>query len=141
MRSASHPKRKEHVMKAVATVKEHPAATQPQPEPRAYVAPPVNIYETKDAYLLEADLPGVSSEGLEVTIEGNSLAFLGHRAEAAPTGPVVFRESNVADYRRAFELAPSIDVSKVSARMQQGLLTLTLPKAEQVKPRRIAVAE
>ena len=52
---------------------------------------------------------------------------------------MLFRERRVADYRRVFELDPAVDTAKVSAKMDQGVLTLTLPKSEGVKPRKIAV--
>ena len=52
-----------------------------------------------------------------------------------------FRERSVADYRRVFELDPAIDTNKISAKMEQGMLTLTLPKSEQVKPRKITVSD
>lgn len=55
------------------------------------------------------------------------------------TGQAVFRESSPADFRRVFELDPAIDTAKTSARMEQGVLTLTLPKSERVKPRKITV--
>jgi HSP20 family protein len=55
-------------------------------------------------------------------------------------GTLIHRESRTEDFRRVFELDPSIDTSKISARIDQGFLTLTLPKAEQVKPRKIAVS-
>ena len=51
----------------------------------------------------------------------------------------MFRESREADFRRVFELDPAIDTSKISAKVEQGILTLTLPKSESVKPRKIAV--
>ncbi len=55
-------------------------------------------------------------------------------------GTLIHRESRRKNFRRAFELDPSIDAGKISARIEQGVLTLTLPKAEQVKPRKIAVS-
>ncbi len=64
---------------------------------------------------------------------------------AAPTrscpAPRVYRESRPLDYRRVFDLDPSIDTGRITAKMEQGILTLTLPKAEQVKPRRIQVTD
>jgi HSP20 family protein len=87
-----------------------------------FVAPDVNIYETKDGYTLEAEMPGVNKEGLNL-------------------GQPLFRERRQAGYRRVFELDPVIDTARISARMNQGVLYLTLPKSEQVKPRKIAVAE
>ena len=104
-----------------------------------YVAPEVNIFETKDGYVLEAEMPGVSKDGLEITVEGNELTITGRRRSETVSGDAIFRERQSADYRRVFELDPAIDTSKVSAKMEQGILTLTLPKSERVKPRKISV--
>jgi HSP20 family protein len=104
-----------------------------------FVAPDVNIYETEEGYSLQAEMPGVRKEGLEITLEGNRLVFTGHRYENAAPGTALYRESRGANYRRVFELDPAIDANKISAEMRQGVLTLTLPKAERVKPRKIEI--
>jgi len=113
------------------------------PEPTAarvdYVLPAVNIREDKDAYILEADMPGVNKDSLEITLEGSELTLIGRRNEAPAAGEVLLREQRRADYRRVFEVAPTINTSAISAHMSQGLLILTLPKSEAVKPRRISV--
>lgn len=105
---------------------------------REYVAPGVNIVETKDGYVLEAELPGVNKDGLEISLEDNVLTLVGRRGPALG-GTSLYRESRAADFRRVFELDPVIDTQKIDARIEQGILTLTLPKAEKVKPRKIAV--
>ena len=105
----------------------------------SYVTPLANILETKDGYVLEAEMPGVNKEGLEITLEGTEITITGHRQLESLPGNALFRESNEVDYRRVFELDPAIDTSKVSARMDQGVLTLSLPKSERVKPRKISV--
>lgn len=119
--------------------------TSPAPAERVqstqYVAPDVNIYETKDGYALEAEMPGVNKDGLEITLEGHEITITGRRAAEVVPGETLFRERHGADYRRVFELDPAIDTSKISARMNQGVLLLTLPKSEQVKPRKITVVE
>src|SRR5215472_3547067 len=104
-----------------------------------FVSPEVNILETQDGYVLEAEMPGVNKEGLEITLEGSEITITGHRQLESLPGEVLFQESNESDYRRVFELDPAIDTAKVSARMEQGVLTLTLPKSERVKPRKIKV--
>jgi len=104
-----------------------------------YLVPDVNIFETKDGYVLEAEMPGVGKEGLEIMLEGNEITIVGHRQAEAQPGELLFRERRLADYRRVFELDPAVDTTKVSARMDQGVLTLTLPKSERVKPRKISV--
>jgi HSP20 family protein len=104
-----------------------------------YVAPNVNIFETQEGYALQAEMPGVSKDGLEITLEGNEITITGRRTPESVAGEPLFRESNTADYRRVFELDPAIDTSKVSAKIEQGVLTVTLPKSERVKPRKIKV--
>jgi HSP20 family protein len=104
-----------------------------------YVTPPANILETKDGYVLEAEMPGVSKDGLEVTVENGELTILGHRTALEVKGREVYRESRRFDYRRSFELDPSIDTAKIVANIDQGVLTLHLPKTEAVKPRKITV--
>jgi len=117
---------------------ERPAALQPETEERPSVQPRVNISETKDGYVLEAEMPGVAKEGLEISLEDNQLTITGRR-QPDPSANLLYRESDPADYRRSFELDPAIETGKISAQIEQGILTLTLPKAEKVKPRRIAV--
>jgi HSP20 family protein len=106
---------------------------------RPFVAPDVNIYETDDGYVLQAEMPGVTKEGLEITLEGNALTFVGRRGEETVPGNPLYRESRGTNYRRVFELDPAIDTAKIGAEMRQGMLTLKLPKAERVKPRKIEI--
>jgi HSP20 family protein len=124
------------------TVSENKKVQNATPTPsveRPFVAPDVNIYETPDQYVLQAEMPGVTREGLEVIVEGNTLTFVGRRNEEQIPGNVLYRESRTLNFRRVFELDPAIDTEKVSASMEQGILTLTLPKSSRVKPRRIEV--
>jgi HSP20 family protein len=86
-------------------------------------------------------MPGVNKGGLEVTVENNELTLVGRRTENTVTAQPVYRESRDLDYRRVFDLDPSIDTGKISAKIEHGVLTLTLPKAESVKPRKITVTE
>ena len=104
------------------------------------VTPLASVVEDTDAYLLKVEMPGVNKEGLEISVENNELAIVGRRSLPQIEGTLIHRESRTENFRRVFELDPSIDTSKVSARIDQGVLTLTLPKAEQVKPRKITVS-
>jgi HSP20 family protein len=104
-----------------------------------YLTPLANILETKDGYVLEAEMPGVNKDGLEITVENGELTIVGHRAAVESRGRELYRESRAVDFRRSFELDPSIDTAKIAARIDQGVLTLQLPKAEAVKPRKITV--
>ena len=106
-----------------------------------YLTPLANISETVDGYILEAEMPGVNKEGLEITVENGELTIQGHRATVENRGREVYRESRAFDFRRSFELDPSVDSAKITAKIEQGVLTLHLPKAESVKPRRIMVKD
>jgi HSP20 family protein len=70
----------------------------------------------------------------------NELTIIGRRSLRKVEGALLHHESRPEDFRRTFELDPSIDADKISAKVEQGLVTLTLPKAEHVKPRKIAVS-
>jgi HSP20 family protein len=116
-------------------------ATQQNVNPMDYTSPTVNLSETKDAYLLEAEMPGVSKDGLEVLLEANELTIVGHRQPENLSAELLYRESKPRDFRRVFVLDPSIETTKISAQVDQGVLTLNLPKAEKIKPRKIEVAD
>lgn len=105
-----------------------------------YVVPAANVRDDQDGYVVEAEMPGVPKDGLELTVENGELVIIGRRAAVQSSGKPVYRESRRLDYRRAFELDPSIDTTKITAKLDQGVLTLHLPKAEAVKPRKIAVS-
>jgi HSP20 family protein len=122
-----------------ATVQRESNETAERSARQEFVVPEVNIFETKDGYVLEAEMAGVDKSGLEITLEGTEITIVGHRRTEALPGEALFRECRDADYRRVFELDPAIDSTKIGAKMDQGVLTLTLPKSERVKPRRISV--
>jgi len=105
-----------------------------------FVAPAASVVEATDGYTLEVEMPGVNKEGLEVSVENNELTIVGRRSLPAVEGALIHRESRPENYRRTFELDPSIDANKISAKIDQGVVTLTLPKAEHVKPRKITVS-
>jgi len=105
-----------------------------------FISPPASVSESGEGYLLELEMPGVSKDGLEISIENNELSITGRRSNPPVEGTLVHRESRVHDYRRSFEIDPSINREKISARISQGVVTLTLPKAEEVKPRKISVS-
>ena len=122
------------------TVQKHENA-KPVPRTEEFVAPGVDIFETNEGYVLEAEMPGVNKDGLEITLEGTEITITGHRANVLPAGQALFRERRPLEYRRTFELDPAIDTGRISARMNQGVLTLTLPKSAKAKPQKIAVTD
>jgi HSP20 family protein len=106
-----------------------------------YVVPKVNIFETRDGYILEAEIPGVNRAGLDVNVEGSTLTIVGRRGASPLPGELLHRESAEADYRRVFELDPAIDTARIEGKVDQGVLTIQLPKSERVKPRKVTVSE
>jgi HSP20 family protein len=105
-----------------------------------YFTPVVNLHQDADGFILEVEMPGVGKQGVEVTVEDGKLILGGHRTAATNDyGRAVYRERKMGEYRRVFDLDPSIDAARISARIEQGLLTVHLPKTEAVKPRKITV--
>jgi HSP20 family protein len=104
-----------------------------------FIMAPAGVTEISDGYTLEIEMPGVKRDGLEISVENNELTIIGRRSLPATEGTLIHRESRPENFRRLFELDPSIDANKISAKIDQGLVTLTLPKAEHVKPRKITV--
>ena len=98
------------------------------PAPRTF-APPVDIYENDSELLVIADLPGVAKDAVQVHLDGERLTLEATR----PVG-----ETTVC-YRRVFTVAPIFDTEKVTARLERGVLKLTLPKSAAVRPRQIPV--
>jgi len=121
-----------------AVVRENRDADRTQNE--QFVVPAASVVEASDGYTLEVEMPGVNKEGLEISIENNELTVLGRRSLPDVGGTLIHRELRQENYRRTFELDPSIDADKISAKIDQGVVTLTLPKAEDVKPRKITVS-
>jgi HSP20 family protein len=104
-----------------------------------YLTPFVDVESTQEGYVLRAEMPGVDKAGLEITVENGELTIVGHKRDAKYPGEPAHLEIRHDDFRRTYELDPAIDTAKINARIDQGLLTLTLPKAEKVKPRKISV--
>ena len=105
-----------------------------------FITPPASVTEIGDGYMLEIDMPGVKKDRLEISVENNELAIVGRRSLPTIEGTLIHRESRPHNFRRTFELDPSIDTGKINAKIDQGVVILTLPKAEQVKPRKITVS-
>jgi HSP20 family protein len=126
----------------MSTVSKAPSrgpVTGKEAEAERYLTPRVDVIETKEGYWLQAEMPGVEKDSLELSLDGTELTITGRRPGRSEDLELLYRESSPLGFRRVFELDPSIDTSKVTARMEQGILLLSLPKADRVKPRKIAV--
>lgn len=111
-------------------------------EPRRqidWVAPPVDIYESKDEFLIIADVPGVTQNDVRIDYERGRIEFTAHGKPSVPEGRLVGGVELARDYRRAFSVPGTIDVDKIAAELKAGVLFLRLPKSERAKPRQIQV--
>jgi len=100
-----------------------------------------DIFEAEGALTMVLEMPGVDKSNVDINIEDGVLTIEG-RLEFAKYEEMqpVYTEYNIGNYRRSFTLSNKIDQTKISAEMKDGVLTLLLPKAEEAKPRRIAVS-
>ena len=106
--------------------------------PDRYVRPLVDIFETEDALTVIADMPGVGRETLNVKVEDNILTIEGHMAQN-PRKASILEEFVPISFFREFELSEAVNQDKIEAALNNGVLTVTLPKQERVKPRKITV--
>ena len=104
------------------------------------VAPSANIAETNDDFVMKLHMPGVKKDGVEVKLAVDELMIYGRRNQDVPeTDKFLLKEIESGNYYRIFRVSESIDGSQIKAKMEDGVLTLTLPKHERVKPRDIPV--
>jgi len=101
------------------------------------MAPRVDIYETEKSYVLLADMPGVTPDGLDVVAERDELVVRG-RVERPTTTPD-YQEFELADYYRAFSLTEDLDADNTTATLRDGVLRVEIPKSPRMQPKKIPV--
>lgn len=103
--------------------------------------PPVDVLEQPEAIRIMAELPGVKPEDVKISVEGSVLTLHGTKQQVAEerTERVHRYERTYGAFERSFTLPASVDTQHINAAYDNGVLTITLPKAEQAKPRQIAV--
>lgn len=102
--------------------------------------PALNVWEDKDNLYAECELPGVKMDDLDVTVVGNELTIKGERLPYALEGATFHRrERGAGSFSRLLRLPVRVEADKVSAQLKDGVLTVTLPKTREAKPRKIAV--
>lgn len=102
-------------------------------------SPRIDILEKDDELVLYADLPGVAPEDLDIRYENRELTIIGKVAPRHSDIQFLYGEYGIGDFFRTFAIGETVDSEKISAELNNGVLTLHLPKTEQVKPRRIEV--
>ncbi|NOX90172.1 MAG: Hsp20/alpha crystallin family protein [Calditrichaeota bacterium] len=107
---------------------------------RKVFVPAVDIYETNDEIVLMAEMPGVDEKTIDVVLDNDVLTIRGQVVSEIPEGyELVYSEYDVGDFERSFTINESIDVDKIEARYQNGVLNVRLPKAEPAKAKKIEV--
>ena len=103
--------------------------------------PPVDISERENEFVIEADMPGVKEENIDIQFHQGELTIRGRVERPESTNDTYrFRQFESTDFYRAFRIGESVDATNISARCADGVLTVHLPKAETLKPRKIEVA-
>jgi HSP20 family protein len=123
---------------AAASGKQVPTGREMTRAQERYIQPPVDIYETPDGLVLLADMPGVTPSDLTIRLEDNILTIQGKAKHLIESEPI-YREFELINFFRQFELSDQVDQEKIAARLTHGVLMLELPRAEKAKPRQIPV--
>ena len=107
--------------------------------------PPIDLYETESAFVVEADLPSVHQEHVDIQFDRNTLTIAGTRAATLPTREktaqlrVFVAERLSGAFSRSIRLPEQVDADKITAAFAEGVLTVTVPKSSQAMPRRISI--
>jgi HSP20 family molecular chaperone IbpA len=121
--------------------KQELAAKEEKTIPGRYFVPPADIYETDTALTVILEMPGVIRDKLDIALENDTLRVEGQIDFGKYQGvEPLYTEYNVGHYARGFTLSDRIDRDNISAQLEDGVLTLTLPKARESMPRRIPLA-
>ncbi len=119
---------------------ENNPANVSQAPSRLLFNPPIDIYHTEVGLVLQADLPGVTIETLELQIQDAKLTLFARVQKIPPPDAIpIYQEYQVGDFLRSFILTEEIDYEKISAKLNHGVLEIVLPKASKAPPRRIEV--
>lgn len=117
---------------------EHTAAEQLIEAGNAY-NPDVDIYVSDDKISLRVDMPGVSKGDVKIEVDENNTLIIRGKNSFKENDNIIFRQYRVGDYYRAFQISHDYDKDKITARLENGLLEVVVPKKEEAKPRRIQI--
>ena len=127
-------------MNNLSQTQDKTAAAVANPRNEASLLPPVDVIEDSAGITLRADLPGVPKDKLKLQVEGDTLTIEGEVSFAMPEGmEASYAEVNVPRFRRVFTLSKELDAGKVGAEFSNGVLKLSIPKAEHAQPRKVEV--
>ena len=107
-------------------------------EENRYMVPPVDIFETENDLTVIVDLPGVQKNDVGIQVDQDILTIKG-KVQYDPPKEIISGEFRLLDFFRQFQLSDEVDSEKISAKSSNGVLTITLPKAEKVKPHQVKI--
>jgi HSP20 family protein len=137
----THAMSEDRALANVPTPERSPATEAPRTEPQVVFTPPIDIFETEEGLVLLADLPGVSSETLELQVQDNKLTLFGRVVPDVPEDArLVHQEYRVGHFLRSFILSDEVDHERITAKLNHGVLEVSLPRVKRSEPRRIHVA-
>ena len=120
---------------ALTPVHEGHASKQPQ-----YYRAPIDVHENEESFTIVADMPGSTADGIEISVEDNSLEITGKVPDRyADKGRMLRQEYGIGDFHRRFRIGDGIDVTQISATCKDGVLTVKLPKTASIRSRTIEV--
>jgi HSP20 family protein len=121
--------------------KREAATREERTVPGRFYVPPADVWETEDALAVAMEVPGVTRDAVEIELKDDVLRVEARVDPAKYEGlEPVYTEYGVGHWARAFALPDAVDRGRIEARLEDGVLTLTLPKAAEARPRRIALA-
>lgn len=127
-------------MSEIATVHERANGAAPKhARQRRAVAPPVDVLENADELRIVVDVPGVSTEGIDLRVENGTMTLEAKRPGGADDAPALVREYDEVDFVTTFRIPAGIDAASIAAETKNGTLVVRLPKAAAAKPRKILV--
>jgi HSP20 family protein len=105
------------------------------------VSPPVNVFDQGDAFLVKAEVPGVEPDKIQIEVEDDTLVIRGERALSEPSRDAAYhrRERREGQFRRVVRIPGRLAADEAKAQYRDGVLTVTIPKAREARPRRVQV--
>lgn len=120
--------------------RETPVTRVERPSQRREFIPACDIVESKEDLQLFIDMPGAKSESVELDLKNGALTITARVEDRVPADMnFLLREYGIGDFRRSFNIGEGIDANEISAALRNGVLTVTLPKSEAIRPRKIEV--
>jgi HSP20 family protein len=106
---------------------------------KVFHIPLADIYETADIYSVKMEMPGIVKENLDIVIDDDELKITAESSPEENTGNLKYAEFRAKDFSRTFRVGNDVDRNRIDAKLENGILTLTLHKSEAVKPKKIAI--